>query len=65
MAEVMRVAPTELRFVAVGQEDPLAGPLLAELAVEYASRYGATEEAVAKWLRGYPADELPRQAAAC
>jgi GNAT superfamily N-acetyltransferase len=58
MAEVMRVAPTELRFVAVGQEDPLAGPLLAELAVEYASRYGATEEAVAKWLRGYPADEF-------
>ena len=41
MAEVMRVAPTELRFVAVGQDDPLAEPLLAELAVEYASRYGA------------------------
>ena len=54
----MRAAPTELRFVAVGQEDPLAEPLLAELAVEYACRYGATEEAVAKWLRGYPADEF-------
>jgi GNAT superfamily N-acetyltransferase len=51
-------ALSELRFVAVGQEDPLAEPLLAELAVEYASRYGATEEAVSTWLRGYPADEF-------
>jgi ribosomal protein S18 acetylase RimI-like enzyme len=51
-------AVNRLRFVAVGQEDPLAEPLLAELAVEYASRYGATEAAVAKWLRGYPADEF-------
>jgi len=48
----------ELRFVAVGQEDPLAEPLLAELAVEYAGRYGATEQAVSKWLRGYPAEEF-------
>jgi ribosomal protein S18 acetylase RimI-like enzyme len=48
----------KLRFVAVGQEDPLAEPLLAELAVEYATRYGATEEMVSKWLRGYPADEF-------
>jgi GNAT superfamily N-acetyltransferase len=55
----MRVpAVSELRFVAVDQDDPLAGPLLAELAVEYASRYGATEDAVSKWLRGYPADEF-------
>jgi GNAT superfamily N-acetyltransferase len=48
----------KLRFVAVGQEDRLAESLLAELAVEYASRYGATEEAVSNWLRGYPADEF-------
>jgi GNAT superfamily N-acetyltransferase len=48
----------QLRFVAVGQEDPLAEPLLAELAVEYATRYGATEDAVAKWLRNYPAEEF-------
>ena len=46
------------RFVAVGQDDPLAEPLLAELAVEYATRYGATREAVSNWLRGYPADEF-------
>jgi GNAT superfamily N-acetyltransferase len=51
-------ATDELRFLAVGQDDPLAEPLLAELAVEYATRYGATEAAVAKWLRGYPADEF-------
>jgi ribosomal protein S18 acetylase RimI-like enzyme len=51
-------ATDELRFVAVGQDDPLAEPLLAELAVEYATRYGATQQAVAKWLRGYPADEF-------
>jgi GNAT superfamily N-acetyltransferase len=48
----------QLRFVTVRQEDPLAEPLLAELAVEYASRYGATVEGVAKWLRTYPADEF-------
>jgi GNAT superfamily N-acetyltransferase len=54
----MSVRVNQLRFVAVGQEDPLAQPLLAELAVEYASRYGATEEAVSNWLRGYPADEF-------
>jgi GNAT superfamily N-acetyltransferase len=51
-------AVNQLRFVAVGQDDPLAAPLLAELAVEYATRYGATVEAVSTWLRGYPADEF-------
>jgi ribosomal protein S18 acetylase RimI-like enzyme len=51
-------AVNQLRFVAVGQDDPLAEPLLAELAVEYATRYGATVHAVSKWLRGYPADEF-------
>lgn len=51
-------AVAELRFVAVGRDHPLAEPLLAELAVEYATRYGATEEAVSKWLRNHPADEF-------
>ncbi len=51
-------AATELRFVAVGQDDPLAEPLLAELTVEYATRYEVTESAVSTWLRGYPADEF-------
>jgi GNAT superfamily N-acetyltransferase len=58
MAQGVRAAVNHLRFVAVGQDDPLAEPLLAELAVEYATRYGATEAAVSKWLRGYPADEF-------
>ena len=44
----------------VGQDDPLADPLLAELAVEYAKRYGATEEAVTNWLRTYPAEEFAK-----
>ena len=47
-----------LRFVPVGQGDPLADPLLAELAVEYATRYGGTSERVGRWLRGYPAQEF-------
>jgi GNAT superfamily N-acetyltransferase len=47
-----------LRFVTVGQRDPLAEPLLAELAVEYATRYGSTPEQVGTWLRGHPADEF-------
>ncbi|GLP77824.1 N-acetyltransferase [Mycobacterium antarcticum] len=56
----MMTSPTVegLRFVTVGQHDPLAEPLLAELAVEYATRYGGTVERVATWLRGYPADEF-------
>jgi GNAT superfamily N-acetyltransferase len=51
-------AVTQLRFVAVGQGDPLAEPLLAELALEYASRYHAPVTAVAKWLRTYPVEEF-------
>ena len=43
--------------MAVGQDDPLAEPLMAELAVEYANRYGAPVDGVA-WLRTYPADEF-------
>jgi GNAT superfamily N-acetyltransferase len=51
-------AVSELRFAAIGQEDPLAEPLLAELTVEYASRYGVAEEDVSKWLRGHSATEF-------
>lgn len=47
-----------LQFVTVGQDDPLAELLLAELAVEYAARYGGTVDGVGRWLRGYPADEF-------
>ena len=52
------VMPTPLQFVSVGQDDPLAEPLLAELAVEYATRYGGTVDGVGRWLRGYPAGEF-------
>ena len=51
-------AVDELRFVAVGRDDPLAEPLLAELTVEYAGRYAVAEEHVSKWLRGHPAAEF-------
>jgi GNAT superfamily N-acetyltransferase len=51
-------AVDELRFTAVDQDDPLAEPLLAELALEYSSRYRAPVEAVSKWLRTYPAHEF-------
>jgi ribosomal protein S18 acetylase RimI-like enzyme len=44
-----------LRFVPVQEDDELAQPLLAELAVEYATRYDSTEEFVARWLRDHPA----------
>ena len=51
-------AVNQLRFVAVGRDDPLAEPLLAELAVEYATRYGATHQRVSTWLRTYPAEHF-------
>ena len=51
-------AVNQLRFVAVDQDDALAEPLLAELALEYANRYGAPVAAVSNWLRTYPAHEF-------
>jgi GNAT superfamily N-acetyltransferase len=54
----MSVPVNQLRFVAVGQDDPLAEPLLAELTVEYATRYAVAKEDVSTWLRGYPAAEF-------
>ncbi len=51
-------AVDDLHFVAVDQGDPLAEPLLAELALEYASRYRAPVAAVSKWLRTYPVEEF-------
>jgi GNAT superfamily N-acetyltransferase len=47
-----------LQFVAAGQDDPLAQPLLSELAAEYAQRYDNTEAAVLAWLHSYPAAEF-------
>ncbi|KMO79381.1 N-acetyltransferase [Mycolicibacterium chubuense] len=51
-------AVDEVQFVAVHQDDPLAAPLIDELAVEYAERYGGLRDRVHAWLRGYPAAEF-------
>lgn len=64
-SEVMSVSVISgLEFVAVGQDDPLAQPLLAELAVEYADRYDGRAESVLAWLRRYPAEEFTAPAGA-
>ncbi|GAB5025422.1 hypothetical protein JHV675_51760 [Mycobacterium avium subsp. hominissuis] len=41
-AVALGVLDGRLRFVPATHDDPLARPLLAELAVEYAQRYGGT-----------------------
>jgi GNAT superfamily N-acetyltransferase len=46
------------RVCAVTQDDPLAAPLLAELAVEYSSRYGGIADEVRRDLITYPAAEF-------
>lgn len=51
-------AGSNVRFVHARQDDELAAPLLAELAVEYATRYGGAPEAVLGGLRNYPAHEF-------
>lgn len=47
-----------LRVHRVAQSDPLAAPLLAELAVEYSTRYGRSPGQVHASLVEYPADEF-------
>lgn len=54
----------DLRFVHVRQDDPLAAPLLEDLASEYAVRYGGTVEGIRGWLRKYPAAEFAPPAGA-
>ncbi|WP_069165083.1 GNAT family N-acetyltransferase [Nocardia altamirensis] len=48
----------ELRVHLVAQSDPLAAPLLAELAVEYSNRYGGTAGQMHASLTEYPAAEF-------
>jgi GNAT superfamily N-acetyltransferase len=50
---------TQLRFLVVGPDNPLAQPLLAELAVEYSDRYGGTPEAHLTWLPVPPEQLAP------
>ncbi|MBV8446113.1 MAG: GNAT family N-acetyltransferase [Candidatus Dormibacteraeota bacterium] len=47
-----------LCFVEVSIDDPLAAPLLGELAREYADRYGGAVGDHHSWLRDYPAAEF-------
>ena len=47
-----------MRFVRVAQDDPLAEPLLAELAAEYSQRYGGTRAAHHDALRNHPGGEF-------
>ncbi|MDV3129454.1 GNAT family N-acetyltransferase [Mycobacterium sp. 21AC1] len=49
---------SDVQFVAVGQDDPLAEPLLAQLSIEYSGRYGGTAERVLAWLRSHPTHEF-------
>jgi GNAT superfamily N-acetyltransferase len=51
-------AVNDLEFVSVSQGDSLAERLFTELAVEYADRYGATQERVLTWLQAYPPGEF-------
>jgi GNAT superfamily N-acetyltransferase len=46
------------KFVVVGQNDPLASPLLNELSVEYRTRYGDSAGQEYRDLRAYPAEEF-------
>jgi GNAT superfamily N-acetyltransferase len=48
----------QLRFVPAGWAHQLAQPLLRQLAVEYAQRYGGTAPTVLAWLQNNPADEF-------
>ncbi|MDL9948117.1 GNAT family N-acetyltransferase [Gordonia sp. ABSL11-1] len=47
-----------LRFVAVAQDDPRARPMLDDLALEYATRYGHPVELLREEIFTYPAAEF-------
>jgi GNAT superfamily N-acetyltransferase len=49
---------SQLQFVPADLDDALARPLLEELAVEYADRYGSTPPAVLEWLKSSPVGEF-------
>ncbi len=51
---VMATPVSDVQFVAVDLDDPLAAPLLAELSVEYSGRYGGTPERTMVWLTTEP-----------
>nr|WP_256985356.1 GNAT family N-acetyltransferase [Rhodococcus sp. 06-1059B-a] len=54
----MSLDTAALQFVAVHQTDPLAAPLIEELALEYSSRYDTTPGQMYSELKSYPAEEF-------
>lgn len=52
------VANIQLKFVPAALDDAVAQPLLAELAVEYATRYDRPVPMVLAWLQDNPSDEF-------
>ncbi|XBL79889.1 GNAT family N-acetyltransferase [Mycobacterium shigaense] len=52
------MADIQLRFIPAALDDAVAQPLLAELAVEYATRYERPVPMVSAWLRDSPTDEF-------
>lgn len=48
----------QLRFVPAALNDAVAQPLLTELAVEYAQRYGGEAQTYLDWMRDGPSDEF-------
>lgn len=50
--------PVRLQFVSVLQDDLLAVPLLEELALEYASRYGRSPDEQYRELQAYPGEDF-------
>ncbi|OZC97151.1 GNAT family N-acetyltransferase [Rhodococcus sp. 06-235-1A] len=57
-ARVTGADDARLQFVRIGQDDPLATPLLQELALEYASRYGRSPGEQYQELKSYPGHEF-------
>jgi GNAT superfamily N-acetyltransferase len=58
MQPVTSTSHGELRFVPVALADPLAQPLIVELADEYAQRYGGEPARYLEWLVDGPEDEF-------
>jgi len=48
----------QLQFVPATLDDALAQPLLDELSIEYADRYGSTPPTILAWLKQGPVDEF-------
>ncbi|KIQ19890.1 acetyltransferase [Rhodococcus sp. MEB064] len=52
------VGDSGIQFMSITQDDPLAAPLLQDLAREYASRYGRSPDELREELESYPGNEF-------